>query len=577
VVNNGLIHRVDGAGESEVTAVEFRNNGEVRVSAGTLVVPGDSSEASVPADGGTYATASGATLDLRGPRRLGVGSSVSGSGRVALSGDIQVDGAGISAGELQLSSLMVRFRGVAPGSEYPVFESSGLTTFSGSVVLQAEPGWCPDDGDSLTPFRFGSYAGDPSIQVTDAEFSASPVWLADRVRFDISNVDCDVTSPTLSSVSVASSSRSDDLLERSITDDASDDRGVTAYEYVWRSGTYGGSPSPGTGSVRSFTPPARKISFADTSPESTWTLFVRAVDRKRNRSPWVTTVVTTPKAPRLIALGDSITAGHHKDTPDGGTTCHDPGYSYAGRLADLMNGDLPPQWAVLYTNLAQSGYETLDVVGDQSDDDYLRDSCGVTRSVVPLHRAMDLLLENEGSWNRVVVTVGVNDTNWDDVLKLMAPASQVPGAASLGCLAAENYFDIDAVRDQIAGNVDTIQTGLEFADPAARIGWNSLYNPAGSGPLNARCWSNAQSGMNDLHSAIWSGLSGHNYVWHDNTDMPADGNLQDFFGLDLGAGICGLFGKVKLEIGFCENQPGWPHPNPTGAQRIAANDYRHLN
>ena len=573
--NNGLVHKSGGASVARVDGVAYRNNGETRVSAGELDI--DSTVLQV--DAGSYVTETGATLRLTGPRRLATGSAVSGSGKVALSGDIQVDGVGITAGELELSNLEVGFRGVTAGSGYPVFESAGETSFNGSVVLRADAGWCPNDGDVLVPFRFGSHQGNPSIQVVDAEFTATPTWLADRVRFDISNVDCDLVPPTLSGpLNARAITAEDDLLEGRFDVSASDSgTGVVAIQYQWRPA---GAPSwPSDWESSSWNGSSDpSISYAAASPNSSWQLRARAVDRKGNTSESATTTVATPGAPYLLAIGDSVTAGHHRDGALILTECEDAGYSYANRYYERLKAEVPSHWrsGFEYDNFAHSGYTTQKVLGEASD---MTDACGISHSS-PIEQARAELVgagsPHRSTWKRAVMTVGVNNTDWTDRLGAIRTAEILNPLNDLWALglcrnevADWNGWD-ETKYSEVQDGVAEI---LRLLDPyGTRVIIPEYYNPAGTGFLNSECAGPVGDGVDRLNDMVGAGITKHT-----NAEPQAIVRQQSVPGTFVGSDDIQpwFFGTDEIiQIGClirpcpAGSVPGWPHPNRAGAIRI---------
>jgi hypothetical protein len=570
-VNNGLLHKSGGAGITNSINVEFRNNGETRVATGSLTIPSDSTGGS---DTGTYTTAAGATLSLQGPRTLAVGSSVTGAGTVSLSGDIRVDGAGITAGQLVLSDLAIGFRGVTAGSQYPVFQSTGLTTFNGSVVLRAEPGWCPKDGDSLTPFRWGSRSGTPWLRVLDVEFGATSAWLADRLRIDISNVSCDVVAPTMAGYGIDSPTQADPLLRRRMTTQASDDRAVTEFEYVWRSGSWAGTQTPGSGPVSTFYPSYPWVSFANASPSQNFTLFVRAVDRKLNKSPWTSQTFTTPAKPTLVALGDSVAAGHN--AANGTKECKDINFGYPRYVFENMQNSLPGAWRETgwlgtanaiyydqYRNLAYSGFSSDQVIagGEQ---------CGL-QVTSPLDRAVSLLSHptdlRSRSWNTVVMTVGANNTNWSDT-SIIGGGPMLPTiignfkTLSFNCAPGTqswNGFD-PAVVANLKSDQTSIYQSLIAADSSVRILRTGYYNMGGTGPLNflGGCTSALQPMVDQLTATAFD-KSGLTTAQQSNVfNLPIE-SLLDF--------------RDDRIQGFSFSNAGsdgaWPHPDTAGHEAVA--------
>jgi hypothetical protein len=570
--NSGTLNK---SGPTTTTiAVPFTNTGSVNVNGGILRLWG-AQEPGLVTDTGPYTVAAGASVVLAtGARELATGSSVGGAGAATLGGDVRVSGSGVNVGSLTVESLLVRLTSAG----YPVFRSSGQTTFSSSVELRAEEGFCPTQGQVITPFRFGSSSGTPSVSITDAEFTTTTAVLPDRINFTVTSVSCDVVAPTMSGFTLEAPKASDRLLERVVTTDASDNRGVTRYEYIWTPGTTASTPAGTTRSVAA-TGQAFNVSFADAQPNSAWSLFVRAVDRKGNTSPWrVWRVPTTPKRPKLIAIGDSVTAGYHRDSGSSPTSCNDPVYGYPAYIQQYFDDNvLPSNWRFQYSNYARAGFQTADVLALPGAG--MRDACGTFwSSLSPIGSAVADLQNNAGSWNRVVVSAGVNDTNWGDVLISMIIDPTVPILGTTQCLSKVDGFNIASKSTQIADNVDTILDRLEAADYAAKITWNSYYGAAGTGPLNSACASAVAEGTVKLHEAIQTGLyRDHRARWIDNSNV-SPSTLQGFYPSDLAViGSCRLlWGDSNWKPSGCEYPPGWPHPAGLGAKTIANNNIPNL-
>ena len=59
--------------------------------------------------------------------------------------------------------------------------------------------------------------------------------------------------------------------------------------------------------------------------------------------PWFAMQVLTPKAPMLFVFGDSIAAGHHRDSEGAPTVCQDETYSYGQTAWDSLEAQVPVQ------------------------------------------------------------------------------------------------------------------------------------------------------------------------------------------------------------------------------------------
>jgi len=362
-------------------------------------------------------------------------------------------------------------------------------------------------------------------------------------------------------------SPSDPLLMRTLPISAAPAAGqpaVARYEYGWSADLGATAPTSPLQRCVVVTNPCR-LDFQATTPDSTWLLLAHTIDAVGNVSVWSSLQVLTPKKPLLVAIGDSITSGHHRDTDVTPTICNDPNYGYPRYAYDIMQSKLPPQWqAGGYFNYARSGFSTDQIIHGGG-----ADACGSTYSpdnpsASPLGDASNRLQSNAGSWNRIVVTGGIDDTNWVDVLSAILKKS------ALGTKRRYKASDCEAdlsgwngwgtQGSQIARDVTTIAGELTLAglgDPSARLEWLSYYNIAGTGPAPLVCKNAFTRAMNALSGEVRLGLSKRRpYVWVNTgpaLSMRAD-RLQPFF----------------VDTDTIGGNPGWPHPNSVGAQALAS-------
>lgn len=265
----------------------------------------------------------------------------------------------------------------------------------------------------------------------------------------------------------------------------------------------------------------------------------------------------------LIAVGDSVTAGHN--SPQGGVTeCKDLNYSYARSVFEAMQQSLPSSWrdpswapgATLpfydqYRNLAYSGFTTAKVIlGGEDACDMNYDS--------PLNRAVDLL-EQPGdgrshTWNSVVMNVGINDTNWAFILEMMATAPP-----PFDCSWASEW-DLEARQSQIQQNSSYIYRSLIAVDSGVRITRTGGYNMGGTGPLNRwpTCVSQIQPGVDRFDAVVFdeSSLTSQERAHVFNQPIQSLLNARD--------DRIQTFNTGNFTTG------AWPHPNPNGHSAIAS-------
>jgi hypothetical protein len=115
--------------------------------------------------------------------------------------------------------------------------------------------------------------------------------------------------------------------------------------------------------------------------------------------------------------------------------------------------------------------------------------------MTPLADAQAALREHAGSWNRVVLTAGIDNTNWGDVLSVIGMNSILSAQFLYNdgdCADALQVWDgwnvvtgVSKPTASFTDDVRTIVSGLIDADRAARILWVEYYNIAGTGNIGA--------------------------------------------------------------------------------------------
>ena len=131
----------------------------------------------------------------------------------------------------------------------------------------------------------------------------------------------------------------------------------------------------------------------------------------------------------LIALGDSVTSGHNRDKPgDHATACQDKKYGYPQKIMDrfVKRDDLKKKYGDAdYENFAFSGYGTGQVLygnneGTKDGKTAPIDGCGKAHkdhlAKPPIELAKEALKAHPRGKNVVVISAGINNTNWVQLL-----------------------------------------------------------------------------------------------------------------------------------------------------------------
>jgi hypothetical protein len=443
-----------------------------------------------------------------------------------------------------------------------------------------EPTWLNDSAlvytgpNGLQQYNFNDSTYVPLTSGNDSQATIRPVLTAPPVEPE----------PLISSVAVDPAVASDALLTRGITL-ATIDNGavVNHFEYGWSQTA--ATPPPG-GKLQQSQAPHGELTYNDTRPNQDWYLFARGVNVSGVAGLWFGPItVHTPKAPVLIAIGDSITSGHHNDPSNGdvGTTCEDPSYGYAGKFAAKWAAALPVgPWRnqSRYINVADSGFATQlrnNSTAEGSVLDGGTDACQNVVDYVPVTEAHQLLKARAGSWNQVIATGGINDMNWSAVVTDIVQRQAAKYAAGGGSIAASVCQNIinnkwnglkSAVLNSITNGVGKITTRLRTADSGVRITWLGYYNIAGTGTNTGfrspyvpdTCQAPVENAVGAVNSAAQAGLPlNATFISTEGVMNSDDTKLQPLYA--IGAGINDLFRMP--------NPPGWPHPNEAGAAAIA--------
>ena len=355
---------------------------------------------------------------------------------------------------------------------------------------------------------------------------------------------------------------SDRLLTRTLNVAMSDPAVRPAkYEYGWATSDPATAPASVQRCSLGATPCL--LNYQATTPGKPWQLFVRAVDSAGHKGPWWSQTVVTPPAPKLIVIGDSIMAGHHRDSEGAPTICEDPAYSLGQTVWDSLQAQLPAPWRVRggYLNLAKSGFGTNEMINGGTD------ACR-TRSGPQLELAATALRANAGSWNWVLADGGINDTNWGSILAKIIEAN-IAGRikSSAQCQAYLDAWDLassSSMRDRIATNLGILSDKLESADPLARTQWLGYYNVAGTGTVKAKIPASCEAPMSNAISLLT--IMGQKVVSTRGFDWI---NADSVIGTK-GALLQGLYPSDIVLL-----SSGWPHPNREGAKKLGNAALRH--
>jgi hypothetical protein len=341
--------------------------------------------------------------------------------------------------------------------------------------------------------------------------------------------------PVVETASLALPQRHNDILEADLTIEATDNDRVIGYEYRWIGMNVGST----------FASDLEKptVSYRSVNPDSHQTLQVRAIDSNGWRSDWFSAWTgITPSPPNLIVAGDSIASGYTRQWFTSQATCVDATASYGSTVRDGIASSLPASWAPTYRNVAWAGAGVHAMAGGGVD------SCGVTHQsqVAAIEAATD-----ETTWNIVVVTAGINSTNWSTVMVDLTRNT----AFSFTERGDKAWCDIGLSQrwniGQRAAGITTAVRGISSTlrtKTNADVYWTSYYGitntrlAPGWTPIGSECDEEMSGALDRLHSAIRAGLDG-SVTWVDvaGSKVPTQG------------------------------WAGWPHPNADG-QRVIGDE-----
>jgi len=340
------------------------------------------------------------------------------------------------------------------------------------------------------------------------------------------------TRPVITSAELLAPQSHNDLLESDLLIDADDNDGVQRYEYRWNQGAAGDI----------FTAEAEHptVSYIPVLPDTRYSLDVRAVDVHGWESDWQTAWTgVTPSAPMIVVAGDSIASGYTRQWFTGNATCRDVEYSYGSTVRDAVAAALPAAWAPGYVNIAFPGAGVGSVLNGGSD------SCSDSHpsQVDDIVRYTD-----PTTWNVVVMTAGINSTNWVDVVKELTKDtafSLTDSGDKLVCEAVvKDHWNLQSQRDGITARTADVVAAIDSRTNAS-VFWTGYFSIDGSliapgwSPIGPECADEMGYALGELHSAIRTGLDG-GVTWIDVDDVSVSTQMW----------------------------AGWPHPNPEGHRAI---------
>lgn len=340
------------------------------------------------------------------------------------------------------------------------------------------------------------------------------------------------SAPMIFSVSLEEPQRHNELLEVDLSVTGWSVGDIERYEYRWNRATIG--------AIHSTDADDPVVSFAPTIPNERHILQVRSVDDAGMWSRWYQAAdMITPQPPHVIVAGDSIASGYTRQwfTSDG--ACRNNAYAYGSTVASEMAADLPGAWAPTYDNVAWAG------AGVHSMWNGGTDGCDM---VHPSQVDEIKAITDPSTWNIVIVTAGINSTNWSDVVvdltKNTAFSFTEAGDKKACQVAVSDTWNLPSRTSSIASATKLITEALT-TQTNADLYWTSYFTISGSRlapgwtPIGAECNDEMETAMSLLDSTLQSGLA-DSVIWID---------------IDRGT--------VPLQI-----WGGWPHPSQEGQAMI---------
>lgn len=340
------------------------------------------------------------------------------------------------------------------------------------------------------------------------------------------------TRPVILSAELLEPTAHNALLEADLVIEADDNDGIQRYEYRWD------GAAPTAIEVTPVADPA--VSYDAILPDTAYGLQVRAVDINGWESEWYPVWAgVTPPAPMILVAGDSIASGYRRMWFTGDATCRDAVFSFGSTVRDAVAAELPAAWAPRYMNVAFPGAGVDAVINGGSD------SCSRSHpsQVADIEKYAD-----PTTWNVVVVTAGINSTNWVDVVKGLTrdtAFSLTDSGDKVVCeVAVTQHWNLNARRPDITSGASAIVNAIETRTNAS-VFWTSYFAVDGSllapgwSPIGPECEDEMRYALGELHGAIRAGLD-PSVTWVDLADMHVPTQMW----------------------------AGWPHPSVEGHREI---------
>lgn len=324
-------------------------------------------------------------------------------------------------------------------------------------------------------------------------------------------------------------------------------------------------------------------------------------DEEENEDPEPRDGMVPDDKPVLVAIGDSVTSGHHKER-NKNTDCDDRDYAYGNALFEKMNREKPAVWSDRdqYQNFAHSGFGTEQVLGGGTT------GCGTKfeGDEVPIKKAVQVLTDHKEKGNFVVMSAGINDTNWVQLLTGITTVTTLnkglPNAARCESLLLDgnekptfqgfNFYDdpgfpkqrrdaIAELRKKVKKNITEIVQKLVAADPKVHIAILNYYNASGTGfsPVAAFngykgpflpevCKDPVNKRLDSANGLIKDGARA---AFDKDADFTARVSVAAV--ADLNDPKKGMLQSLFLDEALKKDAqpPGWPHPNEKGHSAIA--------
>lgn len=306
--------------------------------------------------------------------------------------------------------------------------------------------------------------------------------------------------PRIISAHLSDPQRHNALLEADLVIDAVDNDAVERYEYRWNATSIGRTLTTGV--------EAPIVSYETIRPDSSYSLQVRAIDTYENASDWYPVWSgVTPSVPNVIVAGDSIASGYTRQWFTGDSVCTDSALSYGNELTAAVAADLPVVWAPEYINIAWAGAGAGEMLSGGPD------SCGTSHEA-QVDQIEDLA--DRESWSIVVITAGINSTNWTDVIVELTQDTAFSftkaGDRAACDLALHDKWNIGARSESITQSTRSAVDALA-ARTNAHLFWTGYYDITGTelapfwSPIGNECRAEMAEAIENLHTALQAGLS----------------------------------------------------------------------